>query len=382
MASYYKDENNGKWYVRFRETDFKTGTKSNRKLSGFKTKKEAQYAYDDHIAEYNRLREEWENEKSIPQTKPVANLKFKDLVAMYYAFKKNRIKDASYYDLAKKTDSRIVSFFGEMEVKAITPVTVLDWLETLKDYSYAYKKTLFDYLSSIFKFANRYHGIPNIMTNVDRPRNVQQKKEMLFYTPEEFSEFITRVEKRPYAMFFTFLFLSGCRRGEALALSWEDINLINGAVKINKSVAPKATIKKKGYVITSPKTESSNRTIYLPMFFLKELEKYKEWQAENYEDTSFVFCGERPFPLTNIARELKEAAASANVKRIRVHDFRHSCASLLLHKGTSIVAVSHHLGHKSTKETLDTYAHFLPNDQTIILNNLSEVKSIIPSIYF
>ena len=307
---------------------------------------------------------------------------FSELVAKYYAFKKNRIRDASYYDMTKKIDTRIVSFFGDMEVKKIVPSTILEWHETLKEYSYSYQKTIYDYLSGIFAFGNRYHGTPNVMLNVDRPRNVQPKKEMQIYTPEEFARFIVCVDKKPYAMLFTFLFLSGCRRGEALALSWDDINFTSGAVKINKSVAPKSTIKKDGYTITPPKTDSSNRTIFLPSFFIEELANYKKWQQENYSDTSFVFCAEKPLPLTNIARALINAAEQAQIKRIRVHDLRHSCASLLLHQGTSIVAVSHHLGHKSTKETLDTYAHFLPNDQTVILNNLSAVKSVIPPVKF
>lgn len=382
MASYYKDENNGKWYVRFRETDFKTGTKSNRKLSGFKTKKEAQYAYEDHISEYNRAREEWESAKPNAADVPSQDMIFSELVAKYYIFKKSRIRDASYYDLVKKIDSKIVLFFSKMKVKDIIPATILEWHETLNGYSFAYQKTLYGYLSGIFAFGSRYHGTPNVMLNVDRPRNVQPKKEMQIYTPEEFARFIVCVDKEPYAMFFTFLFISGCRRGEALALSWDDIDFATGAVKINKSVAPKSTVKKDGYTITPPKTDSSNRTIFLPSFFIEELANYKKWQQDNYSDTSFVFCAEKPLPLTNIARALSNAAEQAQLKRIRVHDFRHSCASLLLHQGTSIVAVSHHLGHKSTKETLDTYAHFLPNDQTVILNNLSKVKSIIPPVKF
>ena len=86
-----------------------------------------------------------------------------------------------------------------------------------------------------------------------------------------------------------------------------------------------------------------------------------------------------PLPRTNIDRTLTKAAEAAGVKRIRIHDLRHSCASLLIHKGVSIVAVSRHLGHSTVEQTLNTYSHMLPDDQTMILNTLSTLEGKIGS---
>lgn len=381
MASYYKDEKNGKWYVRFRETDLNTGTKVNKKLSGFKTKKEAQYAYEDHVTEYNEQREAWELNKPILPSAPVQdNLKFCELVAKFYSFKKSRIRDASFYDMTKKVDSRILPYFGNMSVKDINPATILDWHETIKDYSYSYQKTLYSLMSAIYSFGSKYHNVVDIMDKVDRPRKTKQKAEMQIYTPEEFAKFIKGVEKKQYAVYFTFLFLTGCRRGEALALNWNDIDLATGKIRINKSVAFKATTPNTKYAITPPKTDSSTRTIYIPDFFKQQLIEYQKWQAESCSDTAFVFGGFAPFPRTSIDREMRNAASNSGVKRIRIHDLRHSCASFLLHRGTSIVAVSRHLGHKNTTETLNTYAHMLPDDNTVILNNLNTIKDSIPTL--
>ena len=216
------------------------------------------------------------------------------------------------------------------------------------------------------------------MNKIERPRKKPEDvKEISFYSPEEFEQFIKHVEKKQYRTFFEFLYISGCRRGEALALTWSDVNLTTGAVSIKKSVAFKVHDGDNAYRITSPKNTSSIRTIYIPVFFRERLQAYKAWQAQNYTTEGFIFCGSSPLPATSIDREIRTASAAAGVKRIGVHGFRHSNASLLLHKGASIVAVSKHLGHKNTQQTLNTYAHMLPDDRSIILNNLETLNSLL-----
>ena len=199
---------------------------------------------------------------------------------------------------------------------------------------------------------------------------MEAKQEMQFWTPEEFAAFIRKVDKPDYKMLFEFLYITGCRRGEALALSWDDIDLDKKTVKINKSVTFKAKDGEKTFKVTTPKNVGSNRTVSIPKFLCDDLNEYRRWQSENCAGDAFVFCGERPLPATSIAREMEYAIRDAGVKRIRVHDLRHSCASLLIHKGVSIVAVSKRLGHTSIEQTLNTYSHMLPDDQKMILEAL------------
>ena len=92
-------------------------------------------------------------------------------------------------------------------------------MDTLADYSYRYKKKLLTYLSSIYSYGEKYYGIENITKKVDRPRNMEAQPEMQFWTPEEFAAFIRQVKSPDYKMLFEFLYITGCRRGEALALS-------------------------------------------------------------------------------------------------------------------------------------------------------------------
>ena len=372
MPSYEKNKKNNTWSVRFRDTDPDTGLSKNMRLSRddrgpFKTKKDAQYAYED----YQARRKQEQAEKKVAVVVDPGDMIFDVLIEKYLEFKKPRIKETSVYDVEKKLKKRILPFFSGMKVKDITPTKVIEWQNTLiREYSYAYQKTLMTHLCMVFKFAEKYHNIPNKIRDVDRPRNLEPKKEMLFWSPDEFSKFIKCVERTDYGMFFRFLYLSGCRLGEALALSWSDFDFDSCTVSVSKSVTRKARDEGKTYKITTPKNETSTRKIALPPFLMRRLQAYKEEQGS----LPFAFGGIKPFASTSVARQVAEAAAAAGVKRIRVHDFRHSCASLLISKGVSIVAVSKHLGHKDVKQTLNTYAHMLPDDNAMILNAFGTVE--------
>ena len=373
MPSYEKNKSSGLWSVRFRE-DTEEGTKQ-RRISGFKTKKEAQYGYEDYVTERQKKLEESAQNKIIEQSPN--DMSFDYLVQAYLKFKESRIKNTSYYDTVKKINKRILPFFTTMKIKEIAPAKIIEWQNTISEFSYKYQLNLCNCLTSVYNFGEKYYDITNIMKKVDKPRNLEPKKEMLFWTPEEFARFIEKVEKESYKQLFKFLFISGCRRGEAAALSWSDFDFKYNTVKISKSVSYKIGENGKSYHITTPKNFGSNRTIALPAFYCEELKKYKQWQSEHFECTDFVFGSTDPLPPSNIDRELKAAAKAAEVKTIRVHDLRHSCASYLIHKGISIVAVSHRLGHNNVEQTLNTYSHMLPDDQTMIIHSLDDLSALI-----
>lgn len=373
MPSYEKNKSSGLWSVRFREVSSEDGQTHQKRLSGFKTKKEAQNGYEEYITEQKRLEEEVKNQPPPEEADPNEML-FGDLFERYMSFKRSRLKDTSLYDTDKKMRAKILPFFKGMRMKDITPATILEWMDTLEGYSYIYRKNLLSMLKMVYNYGENYFEIKNVARKVDKPRNLEGKKEMLFWSPDEFRLFISKVDREEYALFFRFLYFSGCRRGEALAIKWEDIDLKNCTARIYKSISNKATDAGKSYKVTTPKNESSNRTISLPSHYCAVLKKYRGTQEVKDE---FVFGGKDPLPLTSIDRVMKRAANAAGVKKIRVHDLRHSCASLLIHKGVSIVAVSRHLGHATVEQTLNTYSHMMPDDHTMILRTLNEVEESI-----
>lgn len=156
------------------------------------------------------------------------------------------------------------------------------------------------------------------------------------------------------------------REGELLALTPEDIDFENLTIKISKTYHK---IKGKE-VITTPKTHKSNRVISIPEFLRDEL---KEYCAMNYSASKTKT--DRLFPVNKhfLVNRLTQGAKRAGLKHIRVHDLRHSHASLLIDIGYSAVAIANRLGHESIEITY-RYAHLFPDVQRQISDRLNELR--------
>lgn len=367
MPSYEQSKASKLWSVRFRETS-PDGTTRQKRLSGFATKKAAQYGYEDYILKKSREPEPLPEEPTTP-----GDMLFDELLDKYYSYKQSRIKPSSLYDIKSKINSRILPFFKGQKIKNIKPLDVLEWQnKMLEEYSCSYTCHLITLLSSVYRYGEKYHDITNIMVKVDKPRNTAPKKEMEVWTPEEFSLFRKSSEDLTYTTFFTLLYITGCRRGEAEALSWDDIDLENSRIKISKSLTRKSSTAP--WEITSPKNESSNRIITIPPSLRDILAEYKAWQSLQCDSADFVFGGNRPLVYRTTDRYFADTQKKAGIKKIRIHDLRHSCASLLISKGVSIVGVSRQLGHSNIEQTLNTYSHLMPDDQSRITAELEKVS--------
>lgn len=361
MPSYEKNKSSGLWSVRFRETiNYETHQK---RLSGFKTKKEAQYGYEDYIKNRDVIIAA-ETEKNKP-----CNMLFGDLVDAYLKFIQKRVKESSYYDIENKINARIRPVFENYKIKDISPVMISNWIEGI-DFSYNYRMSLYSKLSAILKYGKKYFKTPNVMEDVDRPRNLEIKKEMEIWTPEEFKAFYDAVNKEVYKAYFLTLYILGCRKGEAMALTWDDIG--KDTININKSITNKA--KGAAFAVTTPKNNASIRKVAAPPFLIAELQKLKK-------EGQYVFGGDRPIPTSSIDFVFRNAIKKSGVKKIRVHDLRHSCASTLISNGVSIVAVSKQLGHTNIEQTLNTYSHLMPNDTDLIRSALTQLGTNLGTQY-
>lgn len=213
----------------------------------------------------------------------------------------------------------------------------------------------------------------NKMTCFNNPDGL--KKEMLFYTYDEFSNFIAQEKELKYKVYFEMLYYCGLRKGEANALNWNDIDFENSTVNINKSVCLK--IKAEKYRLMSTKTKASVRTLPIPKSLQNDLFLLKNQYSSytNYSSKWFVFGGIYPLSDSTVNSHRDKCCKSANVKRIRIHDFRHSCASLLINNGANINLVSKYLGHSNITTTLNVYTHMYKNqfnDIVKVINNLDK----------
>ena len=190
----------------------------------------------------------------------------------------------------------------------------------------------------------------------------EKTKEMLFWTKEEYTNFIEEMMDKPISFYaFEMLYWCGLRMGELLALTPSDFDLKEGIVHITKSYQ---RIHGED-VITDPKTEKSIRNIKMPDFLVDEIKDYLNGLYNVESDT-------RIFPITKsyLHHEMKRGCNATGVKRIRIHDLRHSHVSLLINMGFTAVAIADRVGHESIDITY-RYAHLFPTTQREIANKLN-----------
>ena len=165
-------------------------------------------------------------------------------------------------------------------------------------------------------------------------------------------------------LFFSFLIFSGCRRGEASALTWNDLDFERRSVKISKTVN-RHGLNKGQYEFTSPKNRYSVREIILPDNLLQLLADYKHEceHIDGFSENAFVFGIYKPIIENTMLTHFHKYTEALGLKRIRLHDLRHLHASLLAYHGASPMVVAARLGHSDIKQTLNTYSHFFPLEQ-------------------
>ena len=229
-------------------------------------------------------------------------------------------------------------------------------------YSATYLKTIHSQLSAIFNHAVRFYHLPYNPAQRAGTIGNEEHKEMLFWTKEEYIKFSDAIMDKPLSFYaFELLYWCGIRVGELLALTPVDFDFDKKTLTINKSYQ-----RLKGRdVITSPKTLKSNRTIKMPQFLCDEVQEYISMLYEIKDNG-------RLFPVTKsyLHHEMDRGAKVAGVKRIRIHDIRHSAISLLIEMGFSALAIADRVGHESIDITY-RYAHLFPNKQTEMAEKLN-----------
>ena len=189
--------------------------------------------------------------------------------------------------------------------------------------------------------------------------------EMDFWTKDEFSRFIEFVmDKQRSYVGFKMLFWTGVRIGELLALSVEDIDFEEKTLTISKSYQ---RIGKRD-VITPPKTLKGNRVLSVPDFLLNDLKDYVDSMYKPEPK-------DRLFPVTKhfFENEMKRGCQLSGVKKIRLHDTRHSHCALLFEMNIPILEIAERLGHEKVDTTLNIYAHIYPNKQRQLSHKLNQI---------
>lgn len=344
-----KDKSTGLWYYVYKVRNPITNKVSWRKKRGFETKREAQHAE----ADAQRLTQDTSGE-----------LTFKEMSEKYM----DSIESSDTMRQIKRTHFlQRFSDYYELPIKKITPLQLDAWRAELSkndNYAFRTKNTTVQYVRAVFNYANKFYGLPaidHVLKPLKKPREIQEEKQV--WTVDEFNVFIRNVDIEIYRKFFIFLYWTGCRRGEAMALHHDDINITECTVNIAKSIKHFSN----GEL---PTKTGKPRIINLTGIVIDEIKPLLEIKG------TYIFGGERTLPITNIQREFAKAKKKSKQinQNVTIHGLRHSFATNAINNGCNIIAVSKYLGHSKIDITLNTYSHLLKqtdDEMMRIIQNLS-----------
>ena len=350
----YKDEKTGKWFAKFYYTNWQ-GIKKQKWKRGFATKKEALEFERDFL----------EKQSANP------DMTFQNLYEIYMEDMAARLKQSTLLTKKAVLQTHILPFFGSKPINEIKASDVRRWQAKLmsspNNYSQTYLKKNNTELNSIINYAKRFYDLNTNPCGKAGTIGKAKAEEMDYWTYDEYIAFREGVKDKPLSYIcFEVLYWTGMREGELLALSPADIDFDNKLISINR------TYQRIGGkdVFTSPKTRKSKRKIPIPDFLCQELSDY-------IQSRYMLDADERLFPVTKsyLSHEMIRGCKNTGVKKIRIHDIRHSHASLLINQGCDALMLADRLGHEKVSTTLNTYSHLFPHKQQELVHSLESLQA-------
>ena len=298
---------------------------------------------------------------------------FGDLFEYYKIVKKNEVRESTLQQNCRRIESYVMPYFKSRKLANTRLNDYQLWKNEIDklEVSTMYKNKIYKVFNELINFGVKveYMEVNHLkkLGNFKKPGEIVDKN-IDFWTKEEFDKFIqygecdcamntsdNRFVRWGYYVAYNIMFYCGCRKSEVYPLTWKDYK--NGSISITKGLVYK--VKGHDYVIAAPKTKGSIREIPVPKQLARVLEEhYKRCQSIYGFNDDFFICG-GVAPLTDTMLDLikNEWADAVEIKRIRIHDLRHSHASLLIQHGANINVVAKRLGHADVEMTLNTYSH-------------------------
>jgi integrase len=282
---------------------------------------------------------------------------------------KPRVRPLTYAGYKVNVEKHLVPTIGKIRLDQLTPLHVQEMMNNrlragLSTKSVAYVHQV---LRTGLGLAVRWDMVSrNVARLVDRPRI--QRKPISPLTPDEARRFLAAIRGHRLEALFSVALALGLRQGEALGLQWEDIDFDAGTLRVAhqlQRIDGKLTL-------VPPKTDKSRRTLVMPPMIVDRLREHEKrqlaerlWSGSKWSYTGLVFPNRNgdPTQARRVIEQFHEALRDAGLRRIRFHDLRHSCATLLLVQGVSPRVVMEVLGHSEIALTMNAYSHVVPELQ-------------------
>lgn len=349
-----------------------TGKKMSTTRRGFKSPQEAKIALA-------RIMVDVKDNKYTPE-KNYTFTQIKDLWIRQY---KDTVKESTYQRVKFLFDKNISKKFGDKRISKYTVPYCQNVINEWKE-NYATHRALKSYASTVFDFAIKMNVLTdNPMTHVSfsKGKNKIETKKEIYLEADELKKFLTYCENDSFPLtfpFFRLLAFTGIRKGEALALTWNDLDFKNRQLTINKTAA---LDEKNKVVATSPKTPSSNRTISLDQRTVdilrqwrKDQRKYLLSHGQNaLQQNQLVFASKKNnyIALTRFNNVLTRICDKHDLPHLKIHGFRHTHCSLLFEAGLSVKEVQDRLGHSDVQTTLNIYTHVTKKQKDVVAEKFS-----------
>jgi len=282
---------------------------------------------------------------------------------------KLRVRPLTYAGYKVNVEKHLVPTIGKIRLDQLTPLHVQVMMNQrlatgLSTKSVAY---IHQVLRTALGLAVRWDMVSrNVARLVDRPRVLRKPINPL--TPDEARRFLAAVGGHRLEALFSVALALGLRQGEALGLRWEDINFSAGTLRVSHQLQRIDT----RLTLVAPKTEKSRRTLVMPAMIAERLHEHEKrqvaeklWAGSRWQENGLVFANRTggPTQARHVIRQFHDVLEHAGLRRVRFHDLRHSCATLLLVQGVSPRVVMEVLGHSEIALTMNSYSHVVPELQ-------------------
>ena len=351
-----------------------TGKEKRTTRRGFKTIKEAKTAERDLLLDVE--------ENGFSSNEDFQNPTFAEVAELWFDSYKNTVKPTTYQNVKKKLDVMIDLYFTDMKIQQIS-VAYCQKVAIQLSNRYILYANYYSVISRIFKYATSIDIIKsNPLDKIIKPKNRPLKDKENYYTKQELTEFlkVCKVDCKPVDYtFYHLLAFTGLRTGEAIGLIWSDVDFENKRLDISRT----AVIVNKKQTVQDPKTKRSKRVITLDDETLNVLKLWKRQQIKEYFRASVPYKHDLNYIFTNsfggwispsaVKERLRRFFCEHHdIKKITLHGFRHTHASLLFEAGVTAKIISDRLGHNNVQTTLDMYTHINDNQRFEVVEQLMD----------
>lgn len=289
-----------------------------------------------------------------------------DIFEEYYQYILKRKTKSTCLSEKQRYEKHICEHFGNKTCSQILPPDIIKWQHELSEkYKATYVNSIHSCFNNILNFGVNVLGITNnALLSVSKLKEEKKHVYTDIWDYNEFERFFNSIDDLKYKALFRLLYMSGIRRGELLALTWNDFR--NGFIDINKSYGSNG--------LGTPKTDNSYRKIFLDDKTIELLNMYHDEikNMDSFSEDWYIFGSVKPLPLETLRRKKIKYVEKSGVRDIRIHDFRHSHVSLLINKKMPLPAIASRLGD-TIDVILSTYAHLFEESNQEVMNMLNNL---------